>query len=131
MRKRVLIVDDDPPIRRLLGLIAERAGGEVDYAGNGLEALDQVGSEKFDLVILDLMMPVVDGFTFIQEIRGTEEPPHVIVVSAQHKRLHEVEADFVCAIVEKPFDLEKLGQLIVKCLDGSHDHPDKGLASQR
>ena len=59
---RVLVVDDEPMVREVLGRYLERAGFEVDQAIDGTDALRQLDSVGADLVVLDLMLPRVDGF---------------------------------------------------------------------
>jgi CheY-like chemotaxis protein len=67
---RVLLIDDDESIRMLLSLILERAGYEVFNAENGVEGLKVLESEPVDVILLDLMMPVMDGLRFLEEARG-------------------------------------------------------------
>jgi signal transduction histidine kinase/DNA-binding response OmpR family regulator len=67
--KLVLIVDDDPDARRLVQEVVEEQGCRVRMAANGAEGLSLVISEKPDLIVLDLMMPIVDGFTFLEQLR--------------------------------------------------------------
>jgi CheY-like chemotaxis protein len=79
--RRVLVVDDDPAIRRFFGEVLRRAGFSVDVADGGATALQQVGDSRPDLVTLDLAMPGIDGLAVIQELRGLTSPPPVVVVS--------------------------------------------------
>ena len=68
-RRRVLVVDDEPNIRRLLEFHLLQAGYAVDTARDGWEALEQVRSRRPDLVLLDVMMPKLDGFEVAQRLR--------------------------------------------------------------
>lgn len=89
----VLIVDDDPDARKLIQEVVEEQGCRVRMAANGGEGLSMVCSEKPDLVVLDLMMPIVDGFTFLEQLRllpGYEELP-VILCSAKDLSRAELE----------------------------------------
>lgn len=70
---RVLIVDDEPNIQLSLQFLMKKAGYEVHTASNGEEALDQVARVKPHLVLLDVMMPKLDGFTVCERIRTTPE----------------------------------------------------------
>jgi two-component system chemotaxis response regulator CheY len=72
--KRVLIVDDANLVRRFYRDGLERAGFVVDEALNGVEALEKVLVESFDLLIVDVNMPQMDGFTFLRALR-TQAPP--------------------------------------------------------
>ncbi|WP_267425913.1 response regulator [Methylobacterium sp. GC_Met_2] len=81
----VLVVDDDPDMRQRLRTVLERDGWAVREAGDGVEALRHVDEAKPRLVLLDLTMPVMDGFTFLREMRarpGCREIP-VVVLSAR------------------------------------------------
>lgn len=66
---QVLVVDDDPDARELVGRVLEEEGLEVRYAANGAEGLSEVEVEVPDAILLDLMMPVMDGFTFLDHLR--------------------------------------------------------------
>ena len=72
--KRILVVDDANLVRRFYRDALERAGFEVDEAMNGVEALEKVLSEAFDLAIVDVNMPQMDGITFLKELRRLPPP---------------------------------------------------------
>lgn len=72
--KRVLVVDDANLVRRFYREALERAGFEVDEALNGVEALEKLLSDSFDLVIVDINMPQMDGFTFMKALRRQALP---------------------------------------------------------
>jgi CheY-like chemotaxis protein len=71
-KQRILIADDRPSSRELLGLVLERAGYEVIQAENGEEAVDQVRSQNPDLVLLDLQMPGLDGYGVLATLRSED-----------------------------------------------------------
>lgn len=79
---RILIADDDGDIRSVLSLYLENAGYEVVEAADGEEALAALRSQRVDLCLLDIMMPVLDGYHVLRRIRETSEVP-VIVISAK------------------------------------------------
>jgi two-component system chemotaxis response regulator CheY len=72
--KRILVVDDANLVRRFYRDALERAGFAVSEALNGVEALERVLLETFDLVIVDVNMPQMDGFTFVKELRKQAAP---------------------------------------------------------
>ena len=72
--KRILVVDDANLVRRFYRDALERSGFEVDEALNGVEALEKLLSESFDLVIVDINMPQMDGFTFLKTLRKQTAP---------------------------------------------------------
>jgi DNA-binding response OmpR family regulator len=78
---RVLVVDDEPSIRRLLVDVFTFAGAEVYTAANGRLALQEFGAVKPDLIILDLLMPVLDGWETCRSIRRSSPVP-VLMLSA-------------------------------------------------
>ena len=93
---RVLVVEDKPINRKVLGLILETMNAKTTFAENGLEAVRAYQQEPFDVVLMDLRMPVMDGYQATREIRAHEASRRatrtpVIVVSA-HTRPHEIEA---------------------------------------
>jgi PAS domain S-box-containing protein len=81
----VMLVEDDPRTRDMMARTLEKAGWIVSEAGNGQEALDLLTAETPELILLDLMMPVMDGFSFLAEMRVRPELQHipVIVVTAR------------------------------------------------
>ena len=109
--KRVLVVDDDPDIRELLFTALEDEGFEVVPAGNGQEALSIIKTFRPDVIVLDLMMPVMDGWQFANELRardeGDEEIPIVLLSAARDLKTH-AKALAAADIIEKPFDLSEL-----------------------
>ena len=82
MAYRILIADDESDIRSVLRLYMEDAGFEVVEAADGQEALDALAAQQIDLCLLDIMMPVLDGYHVLKRIRETSDLP-VIVISAK------------------------------------------------
>jgi CheY-like chemotaxis protein len=114
MPGRILIADDDLSVRNLLALLARRAGFEVDEASDGLVALEKLHKNNYVVLLLDLMMPHLDGYAVVAELRGKERRPAVIVVtafppSAVEQRLDQ---DVVDAVVHKPFDVDMISGII-------------------
>jgi DNA-binding response OmpR family regulator len=109
---RILVIDDDPDVRTICRFNLSWAGHEVLEAGDGAEALQMVASEPPDALVLDMMMPRVDGFDVLRSVRedpATSELP-VVVISARvgiedQVRGLESGAD---AYVTKPFSPEAL-----------------------
>ncbi|MDA3802538.1 MAG: response regulator [Patescibacteria group bacterium] len=79
--KKVLIAEDDKPIARALELKLKNSGFEVQVTENGQEAMDKAENENFDIILLDLMMPVKDGFTFLEERKEKGIKTPVIILS--------------------------------------------------
>jgi DNA-binding response OmpR family regulator len=69
-RKRALVVDDDEPIRTMLAKVVERQDFDVDTASDGAEAISKLSQDGYNVVLLDLMMPRVDGFAVLRYLQG-------------------------------------------------------------
>ena len=106
----VLVVDDDPAIRGLLSDALREEGYAVDLAAHGREALEAMRTRRPATVILDLMMPVMDGFAFIEAChreRLCVDVP-IVMISAVQDALNRVSDMPVHACIAKPFDLDDL-----------------------
>jgi DNA-binding response OmpR family regulator len=108
---RTLLVDDDDPIRSMLAKVMERLDIDVDTARDGGEAIAMIDRNQYDCVVLDLMMPRVDGFAVMRYMR--EHHPqllrHTIIASAvpEHEIVRRV-TDAVFRIHAKPFEIASL-----------------------
>lgn len=89
MTRKILAVDDDPKVLKILKHTLSSEGFEVHCAGNGFEALDLAGEVKPDLVVLDLMMPGMDGFETMRKLRQFLDVP-VIMLSARGEEIDRV-----------------------------------------
>jgi DNA-binding response OmpR family regulator len=107
--ERVLLVEDDPSIREITELGLENAAFRVTSAGDGREALLHFRSEPFDLVILDLMLPTLDGYEVCREIRKTSRVP-IVMLSAKSDTVDVVVGLELGAddYVTKPFEMPEL-----------------------
>jgi two-component system nitrogen regulation response regulator GlnG len=118
---RVLVADDDEAIRTLLIAVLKRQGFTVDLVRNGKEAIDQFAAQKYDVLLLDLMMPIMNGFEVIDYLERTAPEDlnrKVVVLTAASKRDRaKIQGDLVYRIVEKPFDMNELVSIIRSCVD--------------
>lgn len=106
---RILIVDDEVNIRDLIKKYAKFENYEVDEATNGMEAIEKVDNNQYDIIIMDVMMPELDGFSAIKEIRKKYDIP-TIVLSArgeEYDRLHGFDLGIDDYVV-KPFSPKEL-----------------------
>ena len=109
MPTRILIVDDEPAVTDLLAYNFRKAGYEVLLAGDGREALKLAGEAAPDLILLDLMIPEVDGLDVCRELRKTSQVP-IIMITARGEEIDRVVGlelgadDYVC----KPFSVREL-----------------------
>lgn len=114
---RILVVDDDPAIRRLLQRLLQQEGYIVDVAGDGQAALARIREEQPDLLLLDLMMPVMDGWNLYGQLRTSSDTHFPVIIMTAGERIGRARQDFPDAeVVAKPFDIDYLLQLIRQCL---------------
>jgi DNA-binding response OmpR family regulator len=109
MDEHVLLVEDDASIREITTLGLEQAGFRVATSGDGREALVRFRQEPFDLVVLDVMLPTLDGFEVCREIRKESQAP-IIMLSARDE-LHDIVVGLELGAddyVTKPFELPEL-----------------------
>jgi CheY-like chemotaxis protein len=107
---RILVVDDDPAIREFVGQALEDEGYDVRLAVNGQDALSTLLQWQADLIVLDLMMPTMDGWTFRDRQRELDRLADipVIVMSAARNLVGQTDRLAPAAILSKPFDLDAL-----------------------
>lgn len=116
--KRVLIVDDDATIRELLVSVLRRRDLMVDVAGDGREALDLLKENSYSVVLLDLLMPNVDGFGVIENLGSAISTPVVLVITGADRALiRQLDPQRIHGVVNKPFDAEDLATLVVACAE--------------
>ncbi len=128
----ILVVDDDPDILQTLALCLSTEGYRVLMASNGQEALDVLGKERPACILLDLMMPVMDGWQFVGELdsRGMRRAPLLILSADRAVQGHatKLHAD---AFLAKPFDLDELLGKVSQLTGGpdGHHHGQKKAAT--
>ncbi|MBP3348797.1 MAG: response regulator transcription factor [Clostridia bacterium] len=106
---KILVVDDEAGIRTLIKKYATFEGHEILEADNGMEAIEMCRNDEFDMVIMDVMMPELDGFSAVREIKKISDVP-VIMLSArteEYDKIHGFEIG-VDDYVEKPFSPKEL-----------------------
>lgn len=120
LEKRILIVDDDDPIRALLVTVLRRRSFRVDAARNGVEALEHLEKCHYALVVLDLMMPRMNGYEVLEHLEGMPPAarPLVLVLTAGLE-LRKFDTKLVVGTIHKPFDIELLVDTVGGCLTAS------------
>jgi len=107
---RVLVVDDEPMVRETLGQVLTDEGYVVDLAVDGASALDRVHAARPDAILLDLMMPGMNGRQFLAALRG--EPAYenvpVLIMTAVHGLELNLASSGASVVVEKPFNVDEL-----------------------
>jgi two-component system response regulator MprA len=115
---RILIVDDEPDILLMLRMSLEDEGHEVVMAADGEMALERIAEHQPDLVLLDVMMPVLDGWGVLQRKRDIGDVTTVIMLSAKSEQADIDKAMGLGAAdyVVKPFDLDRLVARVAEVL---------------
>ena len=121
MSVKILFVDDSEMTRNIIGAMIEDLGHDIEVAEDGSEALDLLNKDKFDILITDLNMPIMDGYTLIENVRKIKNyiniPILIITTEKESKdkeKGFEVGADY---FLVKPVEKEQLSQYIQMCLD--------------
>src|ERR1043166_2881455 len=112
---RVLVVDDEPAIRALVAKIVERAGFNVDVAADGEEAVRKMEHADYSVIVLDLMMPAMSGYEFVEYLqqRGGKRPSVIVITAAAEASMtRQLAHGVVHSIVRKPFDINVLADLV-------------------
>ena len=113
---KILIVDDEPALVKVFGIKLRVSGYEVITALNGQEALDLIKSANPDIVLLDVIMPGMDGFEVLRKLRVFSKLP-VIVFSARPEYSHQAMNLGANSFLAKPFDIDELIKRIERLID--------------
>lgn len=115
----MLVVDDDPDILEALSEILEAEGFEIRRARNGKEALERLSPEPPQLILLDLMMPVMDGWEFAQRMKQLPDVAHIpiIVLSADRNVSNKATGIGAVGYLAKPFELNDLLDMVRRALE--------------
>jgi DNA-binding response OmpR family regulator len=124
-RARVLIVDDDPDITLTLKFGLEKSGFVVTVFNDPLKALSEFSAGLYDLILLDVRMPKMNGFELSKEIEKIDDNPKVCYITSfvvYYESLKEIfQTAKVCCFIKKPIEIGKLVDKIVEELNGSKD----------
>jgi CheY-like chemotaxis protein len=112
-RQRILVIEDHTPTRLAMGKLIRQAGAEVVTARDGEEGLNYLLTQRFDVLLTDLRMPVMDGFELLQhctKLPPSHRPPRIIAISGEYEAsvLHGQPVQFL----PKPFSLSALLDMI-------------------
>lgn len=117
---KVLVIDDEPVLQKAMLKILKNENYDISFASNGLEGLTQLEKEKPDLIFLDLRMPGLDGFGFLEKLNITPDDPYHVVVITGHGDDKEVERSFELGVnffLHKPLSLIEVRCLAKRCLE--------------
>ena len=121
---QILVADDDQSIRQLVCTIVRREGFAVDCVADGLEAVAKLKEHEYAVILLDLMMPRMDGFGVIDYLKRNPQrmKPVVLIVTAYaDQKFKQVDPNVVAGVIRKPFEVADLGRLVRLCVTGYDD----------
>ena len=127
---KILLIDDDPALVRMIRLVLLSEGLSVDTAVDGLNGLEKATADSFDVIVLDLQMPNMDGRQFFREIRSRGDMTPVVLLSAYGAQAAKVELNAEAA-VSKPFDPNVLIGTVRSLLPESAGGTGNGATSKR
>jgi CheY-like chemotaxis protein len=114
---RVLVADDESSIRLLVSRVLKRAGFEPVEATDGQDAIEHLDAGEYDVLVLDLMMPRVDGFGVVEHLIETQPRmmEKTVVMTAFPKAAAKERLHHLCCIISKPFEVAELVSLVREC----------------
>jgi CheY-like chemotaxis protein len=121
IQTRVLVADDDQAIRQLVCTIVKREGLDVDCVPDGAEAIAKLRQNEYSVVLVDLMMPRVDGFGVIEFLKnhpGSTKPVVLVITAYADQTFKTVDPNVVTGVLRKPFEIADLGNVIRLCVAG-------------
>lgn len=124
-RPRVLIVEDDPDLLVVLRVNLVSAGIEPILAGDGRTAIARIESERPDAVLLDVMLPGIDGWQVLEQLHGGRNAVPVVVCSAKKNPADMARAEALGAVayLVKPFDIDRLLDAVVSAATAKRTNP--------
>lgn len=118
---RALVVEDDPAIRRLVEKLLARHKVQIDVVADGRQAIEHLRKTRYSVIVLDLMVPEVNGFEVIEYLKSTGSKTPVAVVSAvSQQALTNLDLDVVKLVISKPFDVDEFTKAILNLCADAH-----------
>lgn len=117
LHKRVLVADDDAVVREILTTVLEEQSLHVDCAEDGRRALQLMRENQYSVVLLDLLMPEMNGFEVLESLDDDVRPVVLVVTGADQSTVAELDSRIVHGIVRKPFDPHELAELVRACAE--------------
>lgn len=117
-RKKVLIVDDDDAIRTMVERVLKREQFEVESARDGFEAIEKLTRNDYATILLDLMMPRIDGhgvLRYLEQERHVDRPSVIVMTANSHAGSETASARPVFRVLSKPFDIRQLISHVREC----------------
>lgn len=122
-----LVVDDDPALQGLFTRLLSRKGFSVDAAADGRIAYDQLHRTAYSVILLDLMMPDVNGFELLERLHRDSPSllPRVIVMTgASQRAIEDLDTSGIWGLIRKPFDIDELVNSAIACSQGQRQRAE-------
>ena len=118
-RAKLLVVDDDQPVRDVLRDILAGEGYDVDSASGGAQALEKANARTYDLVITDVRMEDMDGLTLLRELNALSPAPQVIIITAWPSMDDVLESvrERAANYIVKPFEVQQVCDVVAQTLE--------------
>jgi len=116
--QRVLVVEDDPHICELLAHLLHSRGREVEIVGDGVDALQRIKSVDPEVILLDLMLPRLNGFEVVRELAALDPEKLgriIVLTAASESTLKDFHIGSIYRLIKKPFDITDLLQAVDDC----------------
>jgi DNA-binding response OmpR family regulator len=122
----ILVVEDEPSIAEVVGLYLRRSGYEVHFARDGLEAQNKIESRSPDLILMDLMLPIIDGFELTRWLRDQSDIP-IIMLTARRDEVDRIAGLEMGAddYILKPFSPQEVVSRVRAVLRRTKPHPEQ------
>ena len=122
----ILVVEDEPSIAEVVGLYLRRSGYQVIFAGDGLEAQNKIESQSPDLIVMDLMLPIIDGFELTRWLRDQSDTP-IIMLTARRDEVDRIAGLEMGAddYILKPFSPQEVVSRVRAVLRRTNPQPDE------
>lgn len=115
MKKRVLLVDDDPLVIKIVKKVIDQSGHDVDFSEDGLDALVKIKQDPPDLVVLDIMMPEINGYDVCYQLRYNDDYDKIpiILLTVRDRELPDnISKESDIAYIRKPIDIKQLSDAV-------------------
>jgi CheY-like chemotaxis protein len=119
LHQRILVVDDDHEVRRILVTALRQKALIIDEAADGAQAIALLREHTYSVVVLDLLMPVTDGFHVLDAIdeNDANAPIVLVVTGADRPVLDQLDSRKIHGVVRKPFDPQEIASVVAACSD--------------
>lgn len=114
----ILLIEDDEPTRVLITALCRRIGIEIDVAGDGVRGLELIRTRRYSALLLDLMLPRMNGFELLREVRACAPgllARTIIITAVSDATLRDFDGGGTLALLRKPFDIADLVDALLSC----------------